>query len=92
MIGIKSNVYLILCGYFYRERLAHLIGQIYLLAYSQILRSWYPLNLPTIDCVRIWLAVCFFWHQVDLFYFANFHICNSSVKALDHLAYSADKL
>ena len=40
MVGIESNGLFIFCVYFNRERLSVLVGEIYLLSYSKILRTW----------------------------------------------------
>ena len=60
MICIKSNGLFCFVSDFYREWLAHLVCQIYLLAYSQILRAWKLLDLQFKDSIRVWLSVCFF--------------------------------
>ena len=89
MICIKSNGLFCFVSDFYREWLAHLVGQIYLLTYSQILRAWKLLDLQFKDSIRGWLSVCFFRHQVDILHLSWFHICHCRVKALDHLACAA---
>ena len=91
MVGVEGDNGFCFCSYTNRELLAVLVCQIDALSYLQLLRAGKICNLDFKNSIRVWLAVCFFWHQVDLFYFANFHICNSSVKALDHLTGTAGK-
>ena len=91
MVGIESDVFLILGCYLYREWLSVLVGQIYLLTYRKVLRAWELSDLHSENSVGISLTVSFLRHQVYINYLAYFHVCHSSIEASDHLACATDK-
>ena len=91
VVGVKGNRGVVLCGYFYREGLAVLIGQIDLLACLQVLGAGKPGDFKGEDSVGVRHAVGLLRHQMDVHNLSRLHIGHSRVKSLNHHARSADK-
>ncbi len=92
MVGIERDIGLVFCGNFYRERLAVLVLQITLLSDLYFLCSRKLCDRNGENCVRIRHSVSLLRHQMDVDFFADFHLCNGCIEAADHLAHTADEL
>ena len=92
MVGIKRDIGLVFCGNFYRERLVVLVLQINLLSDLYFLCSRKLCDRNGENCVRIRHSVSLLRHQMDVDFFADFHLCNGCIEAADHLAHTADEL
>ena len=92
MVGIKRDIGLVFCSNFYRERLAILVLQINLLSDLYFLCSRKLCDRNGENCVRIRHSVSLLRHQMDVDFFADFHLCNGCIEAADHLPHTADEL
>ena len=91
MVSVKGNVGIILFGYQYRNRLTELVLQVNSLANGQVFRTRQLGNRHGEDSLRISLTVCFCRQQMDVNLSANLQVCNSCIKAFNHLACAANK-